>query len=137
MWVPVKDFKAEVKAGDRLRLNLAEEAGSVGAVVVWFGEEFVVARSDVGAEYVYAILLDRFCVWREPRRWKPEDGGEYWVPGECFDAAPAAFRMVCNGDNLSIWHYSQHKCFRTEEQALECARREIEARMKYHEEIGE
>lgn len=134
MWVEVKDFRGEVNSGDKVRWSNNAELR-----IDFIGEQILVYTDlDTNQQFSCGIKnsINSFEVWREPKRWRAEKGGDYWIP-LAVEGRAHAFRSQDLQYPKDFINHKKGHYFRTEEQALECARREIEACMKYHEEIGE
>lgn len=86
-WVTVKDFDRDVKVGDRIRIvyPLAERVHE--GIAKWIGERNIINMSN-GVECCSSRHLSTdglWQVWREPKRWKSEPAGEYYIMNAFLD----------------------------------------------------
>jgi hypothetical protein len=144
-WKPVKDFKAEVKVGDKLQnpkhyqethprdCNGCCDGGKVTAI----GEEYFLLKDKrEQREFRKLIEYEGWQKWHEPKRWVPKENETYYNVGRNSDMS------VCQTTFLTAFLPDAERieignCFRTVAQALEAARRIKEVLSKYQDELME
>lgn len=132
MWVTVKDFDQDVKVGDKLRFN--EEECEYIVKYIDDGIYFF-ARNGINAHSFVKVLPSKDCwqVWRETKRWLPNQGEIYFVVGVGLEVKEFKFE----NNILEVAFMETNPVFRTKAQAQEYADECKKVAERLHEKWGE
>lgn len=132
-WVNVSCFDRDVKVGDKIKMD--QDCKEDWMEVVYIKANQFVADHNYEMLEVYNKYLNdaTWQVWREAKRWKPEENGKFYYVTPTGEVS----RHSCIWHQLDHLFFNSGNFFKTSEQAQEYADECKKVAERLHERWGE